>query len=543
MWSRFRECVGRDTRRCRITRSCPVGAALTPMPGFAVPRGTLCPVQTPEAAPRRGWPAVAVPPWVAGQLAWLLPAAVAAVVVTYRAARPVPWRDEFASWSAATRTVPEIVALGRHIDGVLVPYYLFLHFWIGWFGDSPAAMRAPSMLAMIAMTAAVAILATRFRGRAAGLLAGLLTAVLPVVSRYGQEARGYAFAALFATVATLAMAAALERPRWWRWVAYALCVLLVGLSHLISLLVVAGHLVAVVVAAVHERRRRPLWGLPAAAAGVGGVLLLTRDGLGQQNAQLNWLSTAQPKILTSVPELLFLSPIVGGAVFALALFALHRGQPTPAIVRAVLLWLTVLPPIGLLFAYDRLVGPIFVGRYLLFAVPLLCVLAGAGLTALRLPVALVAVLVVGVLGLPLQSEVRREHSPFDYRAAAAVVGANEEPGDGIVYAPRGGWQLVDIGLEYYLRGRAPRDVLLAESETQDASLWATECADPAACLKGVTRVWVVAADNLDPAFRADATNQLTAAQRAALRAAYAPQRSWRVDGFTITLFAARPAPG
>jgi mannosyltransferase len=206
----------------------------------------------------------------------------------------------------------------------------------------------------------------------------------------------------------------------------------------------------------------------------------------------------------------------------------------------VLLWLTALLPIALLFAYDQLIGPIFVGRYLLFAVPLLCVLAGGGLTALRLPVALAAVVALGVVGLPLQSEVRKEHSPFDYRAAAAVVDGNEQPGDGIVYAPRGGWQLVDTGLEYYLRDRAPRDVLLAESETQDASLWATECADPAACIRGVTRVWVVAADNLNPAFRANATNQLTKAQAAALRA-YTRQRSWRVDGFTITLFTVRPA--
>ena len=52
-------------------------------------------------------------------------------------------RDEIASWSAATRTVPEIFALGRHIDGVLVPDYLFLHYWIGWFGDSAGPKLGP----------------------------------------------------------------------------------------------------------------------------------------------------------------------------------------------------------------------------------------------------------------------------------------------------------------------------------------------------------------------------------------------------------------
>ena len=492
-----------------------------------------------EAPALRRWPAVAVPAWVTAQLVWLVPAIATGLVVGYQVARPEPWRDEFASWSAATRTVPQIVALGKHIDGVLVPYYLFLHFWIRLFGDSVPAMRAPSLLATVALAAVVAILARRFWGPAAGLLAGLLTAVLPVVSRYGQEVRGYAFAALFAALATLALAAALERPRWWRWVAYAPCVLLTGLSHLLSLLVLAGHAIAVLVLAVHERRRRALWWLPAAAAGAGGVLWLTRAGLGQHNAQLNWLSAADPKDLTDVPELLFISPIIGGAVFALALFALRRGQPTPAVVRGALLGLTALLPIALLFAYDQVVAPIFVGRYLLFVVPLLSVLAGAGLRALPLPVGLVAVLVLGVIGEPLQADLRREHSPFDYRAAAAVIVANEQPGDGIIYAPRGGWQLVDTGLEYYLRDRAPRDVLLARDETQDASLWATECADPAACLKGVTRVWVVAGDNLSPAFRATATNQLGDATRAALKA-YATRRGWRVGGLTITLLVARP---
>src|SRR4051812_31246641 len=120
----------------------------------------------------------------------MLPAAAAWFAVSYEAARPQPWRDEIASWSAATRTVPEILELGRHIDGVLVPYYLFLHFWIGRFGDSVESMRMPSMIAMTATAAACALLGRRLFGNKAGLLAGLLFAVVPAVSRYGQEIRG-----------------------------------------------------------------------------------------------------------------------------------------------------------------------------------------------------------------------------------------------------------------------------------------------------------------------------------------------------------------
>jgi mannosyltransferase len=483
---------------------------------------------------------VLIPRPVRAHLVWAVPAVVTALVVGYQAGRPDPWRDEFASWSAATRTVPEIVALGRHIDGVIVPYYLFLHVWIGWFGDSVLAMRLPSIVATVATAAVVALLARRFWGDAAGLLGGLLFAVLPSTSRYAQEARGYAIATLFATLATLVLARALNRSRWWRWTGYGLCVALAGLAHLTSLLLLAGHLVAVVTAVHRDGRRRALWWLLAAAAGAGVVLALTRRGLDQHDLQLDWLKRATPTDLANIGGTVFEVPILGGAVPALALFALRRGGRAHATVGAALVWFAVLLPVGLLYAYDQWITPIFVGRYLLFVVPLLCALAGAGLTALSLPLAGVVLVVLSLIALPEQNEIRREHSPYDYRAAANVIATNERPGDGIIYAPRAGWQLVDAGLAYYLRDRAPRDVLLTEDATHNDSLWATECADPAACLHGVRRVWVVAADNLDPWFPATATNQLGYAEQAALRP-YRQLISWRVDGFTVVLFTLPPA--
>lgn len=184
---------------------------------------------------------------------------------------------------------------------------------------------------------------------------------------------------------------------------------------------------------------------------------------------------------------------MGGLIGGLALAAPRRDGTAPAAA----LWAAVLLPVGLLYAYDRWHAPIFVPRYLLFVVPLLCALAGAALAALRLPVALAAVLMIGAVGVPSQRNVRRAHSPFDYRAADRVVRAHQAPGDGIVYAPRGGWQLVDLGMAYYLRDRAPRDLLLAADERATASLWATECADAAACVGTTARVWVVAADDID----------------------------------------------
>jgi mannosyltransferase len=483
---------------------------------------------------------VLVPRAARPHLAWAVPVVVTALVVGYQAGRPDPWRDEFATWSAATRTVPEILALGRHIDGVIVPYYLFLHVWIGWFGDSVIAMRVPSILASVATAGVVAVLARRFWGNAAGLLGGLLFAVLPTTSRYAQEARGYAIATLFATLGTLVLARSLSRSRWWHWAGYGLCVALAGLAHLTSLLLLAGHLVAVLTAVRRDGRRRALWWLLAAAAGTGVVLVLTRHGLGQHDVQLEWLKRATATDLANAAGTVFEVPILGGAVPALALFALRRDGRGPATVGAALLWFAVLLPVGLLYAYDQWITPIFVGRYLIFVVPLLCALAGAGLTTLSLPVAGVVLVVLSMIALPEQNEIRREHSPYDYRAAANVIATNERPGDGIIYAPRDGWQLVDAGLSYYLRDRAPRDVLLKQDAVRNDSLWATECDDPAACLQGVRRVWVVAADNLDPWFQATATNQLGYAEQAALDP-YRRLISWRVEGFTVVLFTLPPA--
>jgi mannosyltransferase len=81
-------------------------------------------------------------------LTWLVPIAVTATVVSFHATTAPPWRDEFATWSAATRTLPQIVELGRHIDAVTVPHYVFMHVWIAWFGDSVLSLRLPSLMAM-----------------------------------------------------------------------------------------------------------------------------------------------------------------------------------------------------------------------------------------------------------------------------------------------------------------------------------------------------------------------------------------------------------
>ncbi|MEV4641548.1 glycosyltransferase family 39 protein [Actinoplanes sp. NPDC049548] len=461
-------------------------------------------------------------------LCWLAPTVVTGLVVAYRAAEPQLWRDELATWSAATRTVPQIFALGRHIDGVTLPYYLLEHVTVRVAGDSALALRLPSLLAATATAAVTALLARRLWGTQAALLAGLMVAVVPVVSRYAQEARGYAFAGLFAALSTLLLIRALDGARWRRWLAYGIGILLLGWSHEVALLLVLGHAVTV---ATMNRRLLLRW-LTAVVVAAGGMLPFTLLGLGQRGLQLSWLFAAEPADLATIAQTVFLSGVIGGAVCALAVTALRERPAVP-------LFLSALLPVLVLYAVDQLVTPMFVGRYLFFVVPLLCALAGQALTGLHLPVGVTVVVALGLIGLPVQDEIRRSHSPFDYRRAAAVIEANARPGDGIIYAPRQGWHFTDIALHRYLGADAPRDVLLQSDQVASASLWATECADPAACLRGTDRIWTVSGDNLETGRRAGVTDQLTDAQRAALTAGYEEALQTRVDGFTIVLFVRR----
>ncbi len=164
----------------------------------------------------------------------------------------------------------------HNVDAVLGLYYLGLHLWMAVFGDSAAAMRLPSALAMTGAAGIVALTGKRLGGTRAGLISGLIFAVIPSVSRFAQEARPYAFATLFAALATLLLLRAMERPTWLR-CCYALALAAVGASNLIALCVLAVH--AAIVATdfacarcASETRTRPTSRPPRrqARAGEGG---------------------------------------------------------------------------------------------------------------------------------------------------------------------------------------------------------------------------------------------------------------------------------
>jgi mannosyltransferase len=476
---------------------------------------------------------------------WLLPVLATAVIVGWQPTRPQLWRDEFATWSAVTRSPAALDRLTEHIDGVLEPYYRFLHVWIGMFGDSVLSLRGPSMLAAVATAGLVAALGAVVGSRRAGVLAGLLYAVLPSTIRYGQEARPYALAEFAAVAATLLLFLALRRRRWFSWAGYAVALAVLGTLHLVMLLLLAGHLVVV----LDDARTTGSWRslrAPAAAvlAAVSVLVPLMLRGYTQTGAQLGSSHRTTLYLVAELPAGVCYGVVAAGALIVpAAAGALTNGRTGRVF------GLMTLAPIAAL-AVVAVFVPVFNHRYAIYVAPLGCVLAGLGLARWRLPrspsptstpalgAAVVALFVL--ITLPEQAAVRRSHeglsSPLiDYRAAARVIAANRESGDAIVYQ-RSGWQFADIAMEYYLRPDPPRDVLAATPDAAAGSFWPTEVAQADAALTGVFRVWAVVPDGpaAGPGPRYDRV-------RTALAHSFRQASRWRLSGITVFLYQRQPA--
>jgi mannosyltransferase len=419
------------------------------------------------------------------------------------------WNDEYASWYAATLSFRDLAKLLANVDAVVAPYYLVLHFWIDVFGDSETSLRMPSALAVAATAALVAVLGRRLFDTGVGLTAGLMFAGLPSVTRYGQEARPYAFAIGFATLATLLLLRAMERPTWRRWTWYGAGLVLAGLVHIVTLTVLLAHAVFMMRAFRVSGDLRLLRWIAGAFLAVTAALPLAAKGSTQASV-IAWIK-ADGEAVAGLPERILGSwqvALVVGAAAALAtvlLWSRHRGP-----VVLLLSW-GLFPPVFCYVTFPVL--HLFLHRYLLFTVPAWALLAAAlGFSLARftrraastVPLSLSGLLVVaGALAVSGPGQQAARHSPVigepDFRSGAAALAAVARPGDGIAYAgtTRNGRRAFDYEAR---RLGMLRDVLVERTSQQNGTFGAQECADAGVCVGDTARIWLVSttAANLDP---------------------------------------------
>jgi mannosyltransferase len=458
-----------------------------------------------------GW--VSQRPWLV-RLARAVPAAFVMLALTLRGlGSRVMWNDEYATWYAATLPRADLLRLLNHVDIVMTPYYLFMRGWIGVFGDSEFSLRLPSVIGMAAAAALTTMLGERLFNKWVGIGAGVLFAVVPSVSRYAQEARGYGLAVAGALLATLLLLRALEKPTWARWGWYGLAMVLTGSAHLVALLVLIPHLFAVL-AQARERDPR-LWRWLGVAGVIGALFVPMVVKASTETGAIAWITDSQ-EMVRSFPTQLMGSGAVAQALIGLGLLgAVLMLRSRRRTVLFLLCW-AVVPAVFSYVTFDIL--HLFLFRYFLFTVPAFCLLAAtAGDACVRwvagrrasspaaqslisqgLAVAATAVIVVGVwqVGQPGQHAARYSPPPGqpNFRAAAAQISADLRPDDGVVY----GFTYHDdgrIGMAYEMRGRPmPKDVLLAQTSQAIGQFDALECANPAACVGGTKRIWLVIAD-------------------------------------------------
>ncbi|MCX5560053.1 glycosyltransferase family 39 protein [Streptomyces sp. NBC_00038] len=478
--------------------------------------------------------------WVPA-LVFLLPTAVALVCVLRGIGHRQLWRDEHCTWWASSIRFPDLGVLIGHIDAVFAPFYALMHFWIALAGTSPAALRLPEALAMAASAGLLGLVGRQLFGTRAGLVASLLFALLPTVTRYGQEARPYAFAVLFSLLATLMLLRALERPTLKGWALYTLAIALTGLTHLVALCVLAAHLVAVLRA---RRGGDPIahWAFGCAVVmGTSAVIPMMVQGSGQAG-QIAWNNVVL-RDLTTYPAELFGSWFSGAVVMGLGVVGLLTAGRKAVVP---LVW-AVLPPALTFLTSDQL--HLFLPRYLLFTIPGWLLLAAAG--GVRCADALArarwtgrwgrvtgGVLVTGaVAGFALQVlpavATASQDLPDepDFAGAGRVVKVAQRPGDGIVFNGTFG---VRKAMAYELRrGARPKDALMKRTPQQTGWYAADECDVPAACLAGHRRLWLVSTAVVDP--RAD----MRPSTAAALDGRFEVVRTERLHQVTVQLLERR----
>jgi mannosyltransferase len=490
----------------------------------------------------------------------LVPSLVMVALGLWRITGPSYWRDEAATLTAVDRSFGQLLAMLGQVDAVHGVYYLVMWPVVAVAGSGEVVTRLPSVLGMAIAAGMVAALGRRLASVPAGLAAGLVFALLPQISRYAQDARSYGMVAALATAASYLLIRAIGTagPRRWWLAGYAACLGLMGALDVFTLLLIVAHAVTVALAWRRSGPGRERWALAwgwltaitAAVVLASPILVLGYE----QRSTLKWLQKDRGlhalaklgRITGPLPLLVAL-----GAVLAVALLAgrwpgrggLRAVWPGP-LAGLCLPWL-ILPAVILISV--SFVSPVFTGRYVLYCLPALALLAGAGLVAAARTLKTIAerqagaglsapgwlaaatvLAIIALLGLRTQLSVRAPGGHGDdIRRADHIVAAHYQPGDAVVYRgidakhfpaayPYGLVQLSAIA----------RDQTPAQADNLAGTM--VSLAAVRARLARVSRVWLVGTAGY-PSVRVFGARGLTRI------------RAWRVGAIWLVLY--RRGPG
>ena len=393
------------------------------------------------------------------------------------------WFDETFSVFLASQPVTRLLALVAANDPHPPLYYLLLHFWIVVFGNGEVAVRALSVLISTASVLVTWLFGRRLVGPLPALLAAGFVAVAPSQVATGQQARMYGLLTLIGIASWWVLQTAVSGGRRRAWIIYALGLAAMIYTHyygffiwasqgaylawrrttgsvdwrrwvyasLAVLLLFLPWLPAFIDQLASGRawpaHRSPLsWTLP-----VDTLWGMTMTG-SIVNAVHRGAWTVQAVSTAGVP-------LVGIAAAGLLGLIAIRSRKYPRDAKGLLLFAALFPL--LLSLLVSLGINVFSPRYLVFIMPAIALVMGAGISAVwasprrwatSAAVALaIAVLVPNAIG--LVSFYRKPRlDVFDWRRIAQALAAEARPDDAIVFLP--GFSRIPVN--YYFRGPQPR---------------------------------------------------------------------------------------
>ena len=511
-------------------------------------------VAAPGQAPGRAWQDRVTdrPGYQAGPIwARWLPPAVAFLVSLWGITAPSFWRDEAATISAIKRPLGDLIRMLGNVDAVHSAYYLMMWPIAHVLGTGALVLRLPSAVAVAVGTAAVAATGRRLISPWAGLSAGLIYAVLPVVSRYGEEARSYAMVMAVAAISTYLLVRMLgaEPARSRRWIIwYGVSIAALGILNIFGLLLVPAHVITV---ALYGRRRfkdpafRRLaagWVVAIAAGVVIASPLLVLGWM--QRGQIAWLSINTSSSGLNTVFSLSGSYLVTTAVLAVIAVALVLGTETSSQKRRAnwprqladvsLPWLIV-PPLVLLAV--SLVQPVYTSRYILICIPALALIAGAAVASYGRIAGAIALLVVLIAGAPIQTSQRTTAGHYDdILALDHIVAANAKPGDYVLYTNPNS---ESFGAAYpFGLGKLP-NIALKQGPIASGTLAGTNVpiAQLRSRLSHAQRVWVVEINSWNPDPQILGLNGLPLSVAPIMPSALQlTTNTWHARGDTLILF-------
>ena len=394
--------------------------------------------------------APAQPVWTRVSLLTLaLLAAAAAVLRFLFLVRKPFWFDECFSAEVSRLSWYDFSRLLWWREANMSLYYLLLRGWLH-FGFSPFFIRSFSVAVSLATLPAIFWLGRKLFDRQVGLIAVALLTFNAYHIRYAQEARSYSLLVLLATVSSGLFVAALRHPsRRNRW-GYVLASVLAVYTHLYALLLAAqwlsvrgqerAKLHETRATEFHTLRHNWIWiGLAvlpllvfAAKTGAGPIGWITRPSLREV---LDF--TEQLAGNDGLPLLLLYAAACLAAIISQEkmTWLLRPGIASDVWTRQFLLvWLLFPVGVTLLLSLAR---PIFLGRYFIFCLPALVILAAAGLARLR-NTWMLALSLAAMLLLSLQGTLSYYDHDFDLErdgsgAAADYILTHAQPGDAILF--------------------------------------------------------------------------------------------------------------